>query len=405
MSTKKPFEQTDLFGQPIPRQEEATQAPLQALRVTAAHTGRKLSPAQQSFNKLLSRIHNVTVMLQELDVRVNKFQAPHQQAMAALQKQADLQLKAMLLLLHGHLQTRHVTKAQRRDLSELVAGLLLQAEHLQDPDLLALMDQYYSQAEQAQWAADDEEDIQALRNLVRATFAADEQPDLPDDPDALMSLLMQRTALNAARDGAPQEAQDQPTRRSRRKNTRQQQAAEQAEQEQLDAKATMRTLYRQLASALHPDRESDPQERARKTELMSQANAAYERQDLATLLKLQLQTTALDAEAISRMTDEKIRAMSTLLKQQLATLEAELRQSEHRASHSLGILVSAKYGDQVIKRQLQMQQEDLEHSLKLMQADLDRLRDPTEIKDWLKKQRRMLKQQAVMEEWLDDEPW
>ena len=405
MSTQKPFEQTDLFGQPIPRQGEATQAPLQALRVTAAHTGRKLSPAQQSFNKLLSRIHNVTVMLQELDVRVNKFQAPHQQAMAALQKQADVQLKAMLLLLHGHLQTRHVTKAQRRDLSELVAGLLLQAEHLQDPDLLALMDQYYSQAEQAQWAADDEEDIQALRNLVRATFAADEQPDLPDDPDALMSLLMQRTALNAARDGAPQEAQDQPTRRSRRKNTRQQQAAEQAEQEQLDAKATMRTLYRQLASALHPDRESDPQERARKTELMSQANAAYERQDLATLLKLQLQTTALDAEAISRMADEKIRAMSTLLKQQLATLEAELRQSEHRASHSLGILVSAKYGDQVIKRQLQMQQEDLEHSLKLMQADLDRLSDPTEIKDWLKKQRRMLKQQAVMEEWLDDEPW
>ena len=405
MSTKKPFEQTDLFGQPIPRQEEATQAPLQALRVTAAHTGRKLSPAQQSFNKLLSRIHNVTVMLQELDVRVNKFQAPHQQAMAALQKQADVQLKAMLLLLHGHLQTRHVTKAQRRDLSELVAGLLLQAEHLQDPDLLALMDQYYSQAEQAQWAADDEEDIQALRNLVRATFAADEQPDLPEDPDALMSLLMQRTALNAARDGAPQEAQDQPTRRSRRKNTRQQQAAEQAEQEQLDAKATMRTLYRQLASALHPDRESDPQERARKTELMSQANAAYERQDLATLLKLQLQTTALDAEAISRMADEKIRAMSTLLKQQLATLEAELRQSEHRASHSLGILVSAKYGDQVIKRQLQMQQEDLEHSLKLMQADLDRLRDPTEIKDWLKKQSRMLKQQTVMEEWLDDEPW
>lgn len=405
MSTKKTFEQTDLFGQPIPRQEEATQAPLQALRVTAAHTGRKLSPAQQSFNKLLSRIHNVTVMLQELDVRVNKFQAPHQQAMAALQKQADVQLKAMLLLLHGHLQTRHVTKAQRRDLSQLVAGLLLQAEHLQDPELLALMDQYYSQEEQAQWAADDEEDIQALRNLVRATFAADEQPDLPDDPDALMSLLMQRTALNAARDGAPQEAQDRPTRRSRRKNTRQQQAAEQAEQEQLDAKATMRTLYRQLASALHPDRESDPQERARKTELMSQANAAYERQDLATLLKLQLQTTALDAEAISRMADEKIRAMSTLLKQQLATLEAELRQSEHRASHSLGILVSAKYDDQVIKRQLQMQQEDLEHSLKLMQADLDRLSDPTEIKDWLKKQRRMLKQQAVMEEWLDDEPW
>ena len=277
-------------------------------------------------------------MLQALDARVHKFQAPHQQAMAALQKQADAQLKAMLLLLHAHLQTLSLTKAQRRELSQMVADLLLQTEHLQDPELLVLFDQYYSQEEQAQWARDDAKDIQALRELVRSTFAADEQPDLPDDPDALMALLMQRSALN----GAKGEAQAKPARRTRRKNTRQQQAAAQAEQEQLDAQATMRTLYRQLASALHPDRESDPEERTRKTELMSQANAAYERQDLATLLKLQLQTTALDAKAISRMAEEKLRAMGTLLKQQLATLEAELRQCEMRASHALGFPVSAK---------------------------------------------------------------
>jgi hypothetical protein len=374
---------------------------LQALRVTAAHTGRKLSTAQQSFNKLLSRIHNVTVMLQALDERVHKFQGPHQQAMAALHSQADDQIKAMLLLLHGHLQTRHVSKAQRRDLSQMVADLLLQSEHLQDPELLALFDLYYSQKEQAQWAQDDAEDIQALRDLVQATFAADEQPDLPDDPDALMALLMQRIALNKG----PSEGQAQPTRRKRRKNTRQQQAAEQAEHELLDAKTTLRNLYRQLASALHPDRESDPEERTRKTELMSQANAAYERQDLATLLKLQLQTTALDAEAVSRMADEKLRSMGTLLKQQLATLEAELQQSELRASHALGFQVSAKHTDHVIERELQRQQDELRHHLKLLQADLDRLRDPAEIKDWIKTQRRMAKQQAALEEWIDMGPW
>ena len=48
MPTETRFEQVDLFGQPVPRQEETLQAPLQALRVTAAHTGRKLSPAQQA---------------------------------------------------------------------------------------------------------------------------------------------------------------------------------------------------------------------------------------------------------------------------------------------------------------------------------------------------------------------
>lgn len=37
----------------------------------------------------------------------------------------------------------------------------------------------------------------------------------------------------------------------------------------------LRNVFRQLASAVHPDRESDPDERDRKTALMSEANAAY----------------------------------------------------------------------------------------------------------------------------------
>ena len=42
-----------------------------------------------------------------------------------------------------------------------------------------------------------------------------------------------------------------------------------------DAKSAIRTVFRQLASALHPDREPDEQERLRKTGLMSEVNAAY----------------------------------------------------------------------------------------------------------------------------------
>ena len=52
--------------------------------------------------------------------------------------------------------------------------------------------------------------------------------------------------------------------------------------EQHDADTLLRRLFRQLASALHPDRETDPQARLRKTALMSEANAAYEKRDLVT---------------------------------------------------------------------------------------------------------------------------
>ena len=97
----------------------------------------------------------------------------------------------------------------------------------------------------------------------------------------------------------------QAARRSRRPpSARQLKAQEQAQ----DAKAALRSIYRQLASALHPDREPDPVERERKSALMSQANAAYERGDLTALLQLQLQAEQVDEAHIAQMADDKLAA-------------------------------------------------------------------------------------------------
>ncbi|MFX4717623.1 molecular chaperone DnaJ, partial [Acinetobacter baumannii] len=88
------------------------------------------------------------------------------------------------------------------------------------------------------------------------------------------------------------------------------------------------SIYRQLASALHPDREPDPVERERKSALMSQANAAYERGDLTALLQLQLQAAQVDEAHIAQMADDKLAALSLLLKDQVKTLEGELGDAE-----------------------------------------------------------------------------
>jgi curved DNA-binding protein CbpA len=42
----------------------------------------------------------------------------------------------------------------------------------------------------------------------------------------------------------------------------------------------VREVFRKLASELHPDRETDPAEHARKTELMQRVNQAYKAGDL-----------------------------------------------------------------------------------------------------------------------------
>ena len=125
------------------------------------------------------------------------------------------------------------------------------------------------------------------------------------------------------------ESQDEEQARRRAKvkdrKARQKPGSEQlkAEAQQTDADTQLRTLFRQLASALHPDREPDAQERLRKTALMSEANAAYGRKDLVTLMQIQLRAELADPAAVSRMAEGKLAALTLLLKQQVADLERE----------------------------------------------------------------------------------
>lgn len=381
----------DLFGDTLSDpQTHSAPTSMRALKVSVKQPGQKLTPAQQRFNKLISRIQNLTVQIQELEQRVSRLQPSHQQAMSALHQQMDGLQKSMLLQLHTNLQTIQLGKLQKRALTDIITHLLLQTEDPQDPELQALFDAYFSPDEQAMWAQDEAETMQRLRELVKDKLSEDEHQDLPDDPETLMALLLKQMA-------AEQTAQTSTPQKPHRPHARQQQAEQQA----LNAKASLRTLFRQLASALHPDREPDPEERERKTALMSQVNAAYERQDLAALLQLQLQTTALDAQAIARMTDEKLTAMSTLLKQQVSTLEAELRQAETHASMALGVPLTCKTSEVSLLRELHTLRSDLQESIDTLQADVHCIQDPLQFKAWLKEQRQLAQQQMAMNRWMN----
>lgn len=206
-----------------------------------------------------------------------------------------------------------------------------------------------------------------------------------ESPQALMEALMQQAR-------AHQEAEDerQAARRSRRPPTARQRKAQEQVQ---DAKAALRSIYRQLASALHPDREPAPAERERKSALMSQANAAYERGDLTGLLRLQLQAAQVDEAHIAQMADDKLAALSLLLKEQVATLEEELADAEMHLSFDLGVPVSARMPQALLSRLLQEAQESMAEVVLQMQEDLERVRDDAQFKRWLREQAALAREQ------------
>jgi hypothetical protein len=133
--------------------------------------------------------------------------------------------------------------------------------------------------------------------------------------------MQQRVRADAERREARRE---QRAERNGAGSTRAQQAAQAKAQAALEASQSVREVFRKLASAIHPDRAADAAERERRTSLMQRANRAYERNDLLTLLSLQIETEQIDPDHLTDVPEQRIEHFNRVLKEQLRSLEREV---------------------------------------------------------------------------------
>ncbi len=396
MTPTKP-QDVDLWGDPTAT-PHAVGTAIQLVKAVAAQR-HKPSPAQLWLNKLMGRIGHLTSDLQRLDQLKHTYQAPHHQAMAVLEREVAEQKKAIALKLHEHLEVSNFTVVQRRDLFDVVASLLRMTEHMQDPALRALMGDYIPQHRENEALKKSMAASRAaqLRKMVEELLDPEEADNIPDDADELMAILHSKMAQTRAQDSQ----EDAFGAHSPRKRKRKRPSApeQQSQQQAQDTKATLRSIFRQLASSLHPDRETNPGERERKTALMSQVNAAYKRQDVAALLHMQVHMLSEDATAVARMGAQQIESMTRLLKQQVASLSADVELAEMRASQALGMSLSAQTHDSAIERGLKQQRSQLQQRIQHLRNDVQAIQEAGNLKAWLKQQRQIQKklarQQAV----------
>ena len=124
-----------------------------------------------------------------------------------------------------------------------------------------------------------------------------------------------------------------PAEKAARRNARRRAAAaekrRQAEEmAQQQASHAVQVVFRHLASVLHPDRETDPAERARKTALMQRVTLAYHANRLVDLLELQLEVAKADMGDMASLSEEQLQSYIRVLKQQSEDLAHELQQRE-----------------------------------------------------------------------------
>jgi hypothetical protein len=362
----------------------------------------KLSVAQRLFNKQVEDIEALTLRKDDLAHLLGKHAAAHRQKLrTAVEEQHHLR-KKMLLRLHERLQQKGLSIALARTAKELVQDWLEALNAEADIELKNLIAQYF--------AGDEDENSTQMDALLEQRL-----------DESLLEILGKAAAAHVLRPGmspaekvAATEAYVEAKESARldklaeKRQARKEAKLTPAQKEKLaaleaakaqgaqDAKNVLRQIYRQLASSLHPDREPDEAKRLEKTKLMSEANAAYERQDLSTLLRLQLQLAQIEPEHMAKMADDKLKAMSTLLREQLKALNAEMSVLQDQAVHAFGVdhAFVHRMNEAQLLGHLHQRYQAYATNLSGMQADYDSTANDAALKSWLKEQRDQRKAEA-----------
>jgi len=273
--------------------------------VPAATTGdgRPLTPAQKRFQSLVTRIEAERRTLSAWQSHAPAFRQAYSEAMDPLMDELDAVTRQWAFALDEALGKDSWTATQRMTLRLLLCeaadSVLASAD---DPELKALFDKH----------ADVDYDTEQRIRLVAMKLEAEEETglDLGNDDIASEEELDERIRQSkaAAADAAPDS--EPPSAKPHANAT--------------EASRSLREIYRKLASALHPDRESDPVQRDAKTAQMQRVNQAYDRRDLLSLLQLQLDIEQIDTHHVADVGNQRLRHYNEVLSEQLEELKDEV---------------------------------------------------------------------------------
>jgi hypothetical protein len=371
-----------------------------ALPMRVHSTGRKLSPEQQRFNRQLAELEKLQVQTQELQSLTDTFRPLYSAGLQPLRQRFAQLERSMVLCLHERLQRPGLTKVQQSTARQILTSISQQYALQGDAQMKELHDLHSEQNVDAQ----QQQDMEETRAILQDEMGVDLTGIEADTPQDLLMQAMQRLQ---ERDQAQAQARaDKRAAKQSAKKAAAQAALPPAAQasapEHADPKSLLRSLYRQLASDLHPDREPDEALRAEKTQLMSQANTAYQNADLATLLHLQWRTQQISPEAMAQWSQARLNALSSLLKAQITSAKEQLEQVRHRLQGELMVPPGVPLSAQGLQRHLTQEKLQWKNTVHVMETDLREIEDDKALKQWLKDQRRMIKEREQFYDKLDD---
>jgi hypothetical protein len=287
----------------------------------AAVKRKKLTPSQQTFNRLSKRIQQLQNAIQQDAAKLEAILKAYNAAIPALQRTVAA-TKIVLAKALGETTTKiKYGKRQAIDVRNVILTLCDEAFADIEPDeeTQRFFNEWSQSSYQEELANQKDAMKQMLSQTVKDAFGLDiDFSDMGDTPEEMAQFA--KRLQSQVIDNANTRDHRASGRKKTKKQIEKEERDRQREQQQLKS---IRSLYLSLAKALHPDTETDPTKKTHKEELMKKVTTAYADKDLATLLKLELEWVADESHDLDTLPDEKLKLYIASLKEQIAALEAE----------------------------------------------------------------------------------
>lgn len=362
------------------------------INIAPASGTKKLSAGQRKFNGLIKKIEKQRLLLQEWQ-NATPLYIERWHLEFAPQLNQYHQCKIELVHVLDHLSER--IKLSKTDRQTLIQEILDQTysmiesgcEEEEEAALKAL----YNKHSGGDFDADEREGDELLKLGLKDIFGVELDDDVDmQSPEDIAQIILEHQ----------QAEQTTEQQKAGKKTPRQQRLEADAAQ----VSQSLREVYRKLASALHPDRETDSDERERKTALMQRANQAYSERNLLDLLQLQLEIEHIDASTLETLSADRLKHYNQVLTEQLHELELEVLNLEMSFRDQFNLEPFDELSVQDLPDIYKIQLDILNTDIEELRTLCEELKDPKSLKSWLKEIRRYEKAMELDDDLFDDLP-
>lgn len=355
-----------------------------------------LSKGQKTFNTLVKKIEASRQTLLQWQGVALTFEQKVAGSYAPLLKTFREGQAVMVRRLDQALDRKGLNKSERQVVQKVICQM---AEHLFVDTGDESIKTIYNKHSDTDFDSEEAAAVNSMKSAVEAMFEVDlgdgSELNSPEEILAHLHEQMEKDHLRRV------EEQDQ---RSRLKKTAKQRARDEKLKTEADETSlSIREVYRKLVSALHPDREPDPQERARKTALMQRVNQAYGKKDLLRLLELQLELEHIDAHTIAGLSEHRLKHFNKILKDQLTELQQEISHVEMPFRKQFHLPPHQPLPPTAVIAHLMREISELRHRMRLLEKELLMPNDLVAFKLWIKSVRREIKERDAQRR-DEDEP-